>query len=245
MATENTEYILFLDESNMTIHNPYLLLGGIVISRKEYKEKLIPRIQECKIVLGNPHVIFHYTDILKKQNDFSCMCGNETMCKDFWKKLQTGLTDTDYNVLSSYIDVKKYNGEYHKKISNDSYELLFSTIINNYIHFLYKNKSRGSIIFEAREETQNRKIQQYYFHMLKYGTNIYQQKAIEEYITTTSFLVKEENCIGLQIADLVANNCVKHINGQGVKHNMWNIIEKKLYDGNNNDVNSYGIVKLF
>lgn len=245
MITENTEYILFLDESNITKSNPYLLLGGIIISRKDYKDVLIPNILDCKTILGNPHIIFHYTDIIKKQKDFTFMCGDSSMCSKFWDRLQSGLTNTDFKVLSSYIDVKKYNGEYPKEMSHDSYELLFSTIINNYIHFLHKHKSRGSIIFEAREETQNRKIQQYYFHILKYGTNIYQPKAIEDYITTTSFLVKEENCIGLQIADLVAYNCVKRINNKAIKHNIWNILEPKIYDGNNNDTNSYGIVKLF
>lgn len=90
-----------------------------------------------------------------------------------------------------------------------------------------------------------RKIQQYYFHILKHGTNVYQSSAIETHITTTSFLVKEENCIGLQIADLIAYNCVKYINGITPKHNMWNIIDPKLYDGVNNEVDLYGLVKLF
>lgn len=239
------EYILFLDESNVTFYNPYLLLGGLVISRKEYKNKLIPNIQDCKTILGNPHIVFHYTDLLKKQNDFAHMCGNNQMCTDFWNKLQTSLKNTNYCILSSYTHIQNYNKEYPKNLCRDSYELLFFTIINNYIHFLRKNNARGSIVFEAREETQNRKIQQYYFHMLQYGTNIYQAKAIGDLITTTSFIVKEENCIGLQIADIIANNCMKHVNGQIPKHKMWDIFEPKLYDGNANDTNTYGLVKLF
>lgn len=69
-------------------------------------------------------------------------------------------------------------------------------------------------------------------------------EAIENYITTTSFLVKEENCIGLQIADLVAYNCVKHINNKLVKYEMWKVLQPKIYQGNN-DINSYGLVKLW
>ena len=244
MATDN-EYILFLDESNVTNSNPYLLLGGIIISRKEYKETLIPDLQQCKSILGNPHIIFHYTDILKKQTDFSCMCGNPDMGKSFWEQLYNGMNKASFKVLSSYIDVKKYNAEYPLKYCRDSYELLFSKIINSYIHFLHKRKARGSIIFESREETQNRKIQNYYFHVMKYGTDVYKKEAIEQYITTTSFLVKEENCIGLQIADIIAYNCVKHINNKPIKHNMWEVISPKIYDGDNKDVDSYGIVKLF
>lgn len=34
----NSDYILFLDESAETKTNPYLLLGGIIISRNDYKK---------------------------------------------------------------------------------------------------------------------------------------------------------------------------------------------------------------
>lgn len=91
MTGDNTDYILFLDESNVTKYNPHLLLGGIIILRKEYKINLIPNILNCKTILGNPYIIFHYTNIIKKQNDFSCMCGDQNMCHNFWKFLQTGL----------------------------------------------------------------------------------------------------------------------------------------------------------
>ena len=66
----NSDYILFLDESAETKANPYLLLGGIIISRNNYKKFLIPSIQNTKSILGNPNIVFHYTDILKKQNVF-------------------------------------------------------------------------------------------------------------------------------------------------------------------------------
>lgn len=36
----NSDYILFLDESAETKTNPYLLLGGIIISRNNYKKFL-------------------------------------------------------------------------------------------------------------------------------------------------------------------------------------------------------------
>lgn len=48
----NSDYILFLDESAETKANPYLLLGGIIISRNNYKKFLIPSIQNTKSILG-------------------------------------------------------------------------------------------------------------------------------------------------------------------------------------------------
>ena len=48
----NSDYILFLDESAETKTNPYLLLGGIIISRNNYKKFLIPSIQNTKSMMG-------------------------------------------------------------------------------------------------------------------------------------------------------------------------------------------------
>lgn len=84
----NSDYILFLDESSVTRTNPYLLLGGIIISRNDYKKVLIPSIQDTKSILGNSNIVFHYTDILKKQNGFKFLCSNAEMNTKFWDSLR-------------------------------------------------------------------------------------------------------------------------------------------------------------
>lgn len=240
----NSDYILFLDESSETKTNPYLLLGGIIISRSNYKKYLIPSIQATKSILGNSNIVFHYTDILKKQKDFKILCSDAEMNTKFWTSLRENIDETEFKVITAYTNVKEYFNEY-PEFSHDIYEILFSSVINSYIHFLIKNKARGSIVFESREETQNRKIQKHYFNILQNGTNVYMPEAIDKYITTTSFTVKEENSIGLQIADIVAYNCVRYINGYQIQHSMWNVLESKIYDGYKDNVNSYGLVKLF
>lgn len=189
----NSDYILFLDESAETKANPYLLLGGIIISRNNYKKFLIPSIQNTKSILGNPNIVFHYTDILKKQKDFKIMCSDAEMRTKFWDSLRNSIASVDFKIIASFTNVKEYSKEY-PKLSHDVYELLFSCV---------------------------------------------------KYITTTSFTVKEENSIGLQLADIVAYNCIRHINNYNVQHGMWNILETKIYDGNKKDIDSYGLVKLF
>ena len=234
----NSDYILFLDESAETKTNPYLLLGGIIISRNNYKKFLIPSVQNTKSILGNSNIVFHYTDI------FKILCSNADMRTKFWTSLRKSIDETDFKIITTYTNVKDYLNEY-PEFSHDIYEILFSSVINSYIHFLIKNKARGSIVFESREETQNRKIQKHYFNILQNGTNIYIPEAIDKYITTTSFTVKEENSIGLQMADIVAYNCIRYINGYKIQHSMWNVLEPKIYDGYKENLNSYGLVKLF
>lgn len=133
----NSDYILFLDESAETKTNPYLLLGGIVISRNNYKKFLIPSIQNTKSILGNSNIVFHYTNMLKKQKDFKMMCSNTDMCTNFWDSLRKSIDDADFKVITAYTNVKEYFDEY-PEFSHDIYEILFSSVINSYIHFLIK-----------------------------------------------------------------------------------------------------------
>ena len=92
----NSDYILFLGESAETKTNPYLLLGGIIISRNDYKKNLIPSIQNTKSILGNSNIVFHYTDILKKQKDFKILCSNTDMQTKFWTSLRKSINETDF-----------------------------------------------------------------------------------------------------------------------------------------------------
>ena len=138
----NSDYILFLDESAETKANPYLLLGGIIISRNNYKKFLIPSIQNTKSILGNPNIVFHYTDILKKQKDFKIMCSDAEMRTKFWDSLRNSIASVDFKIIASFTNVKEYSKEY-PKLSHDVYELLFSCVMNNYLHFLTKNNARG------------------------------------------------------------------------------------------------------
>ena len=57
----NSDYILFLYESAETKTNPYMLLGGIIISRNNYKKLLIPSIQNTKSIL-EPKIYDGYKD---------------------------------------------------------------------------------------------------------------------------------------------------------------------------------------
>lgn len=242
---ETNEYMLFLDESGVTRYNRNLLLGGIAINRKEYEEVLIPAINGCKSIIGEPHIVLHYTDMLKKQKDFSCLCRDVKTTETFWSNLIDSLKNTKFNILSAYLNIDTFRLNYPKELCYDAYELLFSTIINNYIYFLNRHNYRGSIILESRQEKQNQQVQQYYFDILRHGTNIYSSVAINKYITTTNFFVKSENCIGLQVADIVAYNCMHTVNKQKDHYDMWKTaLKHKQYKGNNN-VNVYGVVKLF
>ena len=51
------EYILFLDESGVNPGNEYFCLGGFIISRQTYENKIIKEVETLKTNHSIPHEV--------------------------------------------------------------------------------------------------------------------------------------------------------------------------------------------
>lgn len=77
----------------------------------------------------------------------------------------------------------------------------------------------------------------------------YPAKAINKRIKGIVFKNKTENVIGLQVADFIPNAIGRHILGKTYNDNkqrniFYPILEEKLYDGNINNIDRFGIKKI-
>ena len=243
MATDN-EYILFLDETDTNESNQYFCLAGFIISRQEYENILIPQINELKMnILNLPHVVFHYKDMRQQDKDFKIL-DNSKLRDNFWRKLCNILKNINITTLAAYIDGVSYRKNYSKNIALSEYNVLFNEIINSFVNFLLKNNGDGTIIVESRNLTQNRSTQKLYTTMTQTGTNIYLQTTIKRKISTLNFNIKKDNCIGLQIADMIPLVLVRRIHGKSNPYTLYNIFSSKLYKNNQSSVDGYGFIKV-
>ena len=243
MASEN-EYIIFLDETDSTIDNVYFCLAGFIISRKDYEESLIPKINDLKLnILKSPYVVFHYKDIRKNAHDFKIL-NNKGIRDNFWSSLCETLSNTELITLVSYIDVQSYRKNYPKEIALSEYHILFYEIINSYIHFLSSNNGTGSIMLESRETNQNRNLQSLYSQFTQYGTNLYLPLTVREYISTLNFNIKKDNCIGLQIADMIPLVFTRKLNKRSNPYKIYDTLLSKLYTGCKLSPEGYGLIKI-
>lgn len=164
-----TEYILFLDETDANSDNEFFCLAGFIISRQEYEDVLIPSINTLKSnILKQPHIVFHYTDMKKQKNEFSFLNDKETREK-FWTSMCDTLNKSCFTTLVSYINVMEYRENYPKSIARSEYDVLFYEIINSFVHFLINNKGIGTIMLESRELKQNKTTQNLFFSYFANG----------------------------------------------------------------------------
>ena len=243
LASKN-EYILFLDETDASANNKFFCLAGFIISRKEYEEVLIPKINQIKIdVLNRPHIVFHYTDMKKQKDEFSFL-NDSKIRENFWLDMCKSLNSVNFTTLAAYIDVIEYRKNYSRAIARSEYDVLFYEIINSFVHFLIANNGVGTIMLESRELGQNKNTQTLFSLITQTGTNIYLPYTIQKYISTMNFNIKKDNCIGLQVADMIPSVFVRNLNGKPNKYSLYSIFESKLYKGGKPTSKGYGFIEI-
>lgn len=235
------EYCLYLDEENISPSNPYFCLAGIIVDRKIYNDTIITEINNLKLKYFNKtDVVFHYTDMKNNKNEFKIL-KDIKISGPFWQEFNSIIEKLNFTTIGTYIDYNKLFN-IHGLRKNECYELAFTRLINNYILFLKKNNGLGSVIFESLTWKDNKNIQNVFFHILNYGTDMYSDKVCSKYLSTIGFLTKKENSVGLEIADFVPNSFVRNINGNKNFHNVGtNFLNKRFMIGKEYDC---GLLKI-
>lgn len=242
MACEN-EYILFLDETDTNDVNEFFCLAGFIISRQEYEDVLIPKINKLKLdVLNSPHIVFHYKDMRQNAGEYTLLRNGE-LRKTFWIELCAILKKLNIVTVGAYINAVEYRKHY-SKIGLSEYNVLFNEVINSFIHFLVANNGTGTIMLESREPSQNKSTQSLFAGMTQHGTNVYLASTIRSKISTLNFNIKKDNSIGLQVADMIPLVFIRQIHKRENPYTLYNTLSSKLYKGGQKVTSGYGLMKI-
>lgn len=196
------EYILYLDESSKNINKESLFcVGGIIISRKEYEDKAIPKMNDIKNKYwGNKEIVWHYSKMLRNDGEFGILKDSKIR-GGFWNDVRKYIQQLECNVVGAYINNTLFSRLFDNK--NLPYYACVYDIINTYIYFLHEHNSQGSVVFESRNGTDNKAIWTIFDNVLNNGTNLFNKDDVNKHLTTIGFINKKENSCGLQIADII------------------------------------------
>ncbi|MCR5628724.1 DUF3800 domain-containing protein [Eubacterium sp.] len=229
------EYNLYLDEQKSSSNNPFFCLAGIIVDRQEYENNIIPEINKIKIkYFGRTDIVFHYTDMKNNKREFEIL-KNSDFRNTFWQDFNQTVKNMNFTSLGAVVDYNKIRVVYDFG-NAECYKLAFVRLINNYILFLKKKNGRGSVIFESLSWNENVFVQEVFFHVMNYGTDMYTVDTCKKYLSTIGFVTKKENSVGLEIADFVPNSFVRELNKSKNFHNVGkNFVDKKFsVDGDKN-----------
>lgn len=222
------EYLLFCDETKKTVGNKYFIFAGFAVTRKYYTEQMIPKIDDLKNKhFGSSDVVFHYTDMKNNKGKFAVLTDAQKR-NDFYNDYRTLINGLDITTFGIYYDQNMMQSLYNKK-SNGHYNIGFIKLIENYIHFLVEMNGYGSITIESRTLKENASLLGTFYDYKKSGSVFFKPDIVEKHISSVGFTIKEDNCIGLQIADFIPASFSRLLNEKSDKQLLGRTFKQKLY----------------
>ena len=252
-----TEYIMFVDETNPTNSCENFCIAGLIVKRKEYEDSIVKQTNSLKTdVFGITNVILHSTEVKRRKNSFDKLNNKESRIS-FYEKLKKIYSDNDITLLAVYFHKKKMKDLYQQCTISD-YDVAFKHLLENFVHFLNKNNGDGMVVVESRTFNQNSRLQKTFYNYLNLGSDIYNHETIEKSLKCLGFIVKGDNCIGLQLVDFIPSLILKNIcieefdqnntdnkKKQTDHYNLCKTIKNKIYYNETDYYNILGVKNLF
>lgn len=228
MAKIQTEYILFADETKKTPKNPHFCFAGLIIKRSDYEDILVPRINELKQKhFGKTDVVFHYTDMKNNKGDFASFVDSKIRNK-FWTEFVNIIKPINFTTIGVYFD-QNLMKELYDNGGTTNYDIAYRHLLENYMHFLKENDGVGSICIESRTFRENAYLQRNHFDYLDKGSIYYSSKNTANHLATIGFIIKGDNCIGLQVADIIPARFMRIVNQQSDNYLLNKTFHEKMY----------------
>lgn len=238
------DYLLFADESKPTEHIPYFCFAGISIERNYYENDLIREVNTLKIkYFKKTDVIFHFTDMKKNKREFSIF-QDSTIRDNFWKDYVSLISKIPMDIIGVYFS-DKIMSDLYKGNNHSNYDIGFYSLLDNYTHYLKSKNILGQICIESRTFKENSYLQKTYYEYLNNGSIYFSKYDTSKYLTSLGFTIKEDNCVGLQIADIVPSQLIRY--AEGYKKDFYGLsktLSSKIYKHDTSYEKILGVKKL-
>lgn len=222
------EYIMFMDETDPNSGNDYFCLSGMIIKRSEYEDILSKKVNELKQKhFNSSDVVFHYTDMKNNKNNFEVF-KDATIRNRFYVDFVNILRTSNITIISAYFN-KEHMKESYGKCAVSDYDVAFKSVLENFLRFLVENHGDGMIIMESRLFNENANLQNTFYQYLNNGSEIFSSRTAKYHLKCLGFLVKNENCIGLQLVDFMPATIIRIIKDEPDKFSMQKVMKSKIY----------------
>ena len=247
MVLGMANYFLFLDELKTNKIYEHFCIGGCFIEESYYRSTVVKKVNKMKNdVFGNTSIILHENEVRSYQDSFLKLKQNREKEETFWNRMQDIFSDSNIHTLSAGVHIDNLKKYYPSKTEKDSeYYIALQIILENFVHFLIKNKSIGCVYFESRDMQSDYALYQHYNIIKESGTLFLEPNLMKKHLRCISFPLKIDNNVGLQLADFIPNPVSRHFQGMEQREfNLFTEIKNCAYNGNIDRDDRFGLKKV-
>ncbi len=187
----------------------YLSLTGVIFRRDYVATHVSPDLEKFKQQTLGSHpddpVVLHRREVIHGKRPFQVL-QDQARRASFDAGLLELLRRWDYTVITVAIDKLSHVQE-HRDWHYEPYHYCLACLLERYVYFLRRRRSRGDVLAEARGGREDRALKSEYLRIWNDGTYYLKADEIQTVLTSRQLKVKQKraNIAGFQIADLLAH----------------------------------------
>jgi hypothetical protein len=216
------KYRIYIDEvgnsdmnSSLDSTNRFLSLTGVILDLEYVKESLHPEMEALKIKYFGNHpdepIIFHRKEMMHKKHPFHVL-KNESVNLEFERELLDLLRKWQFRIITVVIDKREHKNRY-AIWRYDPYHYAMSILFERFHLRLKEIQQKGDMMFESRGGKEDIRLKESYRKIFAEGTEYIKPEDIDDTLTSKELKIKPKsaNISGLQLADLLAYPCHRHV----------------------------------
>lgn len=213
---------------------PLFVLALVVVERSIYQNQVLPEFNQLKLHYFNHEGInLHSRDIRLATGPFSLLL-NPTIRPQFMADLSEIMERLTFTLFISAIR-KQAHLEQRGANAANPYDLALEFTMEGLHGFL---RAQGAtdlpIVAEARGQREDNMLEQVFSRMMTCGTTNVPAEQFQQLDCQLSFQSKKNNILGVQLADLCAHPCARHILNPAKQNQAFEIARKRIYNQGGN-----------
>ena len=230
-----SEFIAFFDEcGDHTLELidkdfPLFLLATVIVKRTDYVGEIIPSVARLKLRYWvHEGVNLHSRDIRKAKGPFGFLQVPDTR-KAFMEELSDLMEGLPYTLFVSAVRKDRHKDRYGTNAANP-YDLALEFSMERIIHFAEGNGiTELPVVAEARGKGEDEELERCFYRIMTQGTDYIKAERFKKLKCPLVFRRKFDNIAGIQLADLCAHPCARHVLRPEQRNRAYNIVRQKLY----------------
>ena len=226
-------YTLFIDESgdhnlkSIGKNSPIFVLGGCIIKDVDLGFAEV-KFRDLKLkYFGTEDVILHYREIRKREGVFICL--NDKIVNDsFIADLNQIFSNLDMKCILSVIDKQNHINCYGR-CADDPYCLSLNFVIERFIFAIENNVVNAKIYAEKRGNREDQALVREWVKVYQRGTSYISNSELKSKIKEFKLFSKQENILGLQIADIVVSCIARKILKPSLPESTFDVIKSMVH----------------
>jgi hypothetical protein len=208
---------------------PLFVLALVVVERSFYQNAILAEFNRFKLRYFNHEGInLHSRDIRLATGPFSFLL-NPSIRPQFIAELSGIMERLPFTLFISAIQ-KQAHLELRGTDAANPYDLALEFTMEGLFHFLEEQGEHElPIVAEARGHREDNLLEQVFSRLMTQGTSNVPAEQFQQLDCSLSFHSKKNNILGVQLADLCAHPCARHILNPGKTNRAFEIARKRIY----------------